>query len=81
MPELPEVETTVKGINATAKGKKIVKVTTTYDSPYHYGQDNIKDPKFFKKFKKLVEGAKILKAERRAKNILIHLSGDHTILV
>jgi formamidopyrimidine-DNA glycosylase len=81
MPELPEVQTTVNGLNATVKGRKIKSVTTTYDSPYHYKQDNIKDPEFFKLFKKKVVGEKILKAERRAKNVLIHISGGHTILV
>lgn len=81
MPELPEVQTTVNGINATSKGRTITNVWTSYNSAYHAGKDNIKDPKFFKSFKKKVIGAKIIKAERRAKNILIHLSGNNTILV
>lgn len=81
MPELPEVETTVRGLNKTVKGKKIVGVSTTYNSSYHTGKDNIKDPKFFKIFKSKVTGQKILKAERRAKNILIHISGGYIILV
>lgn len=80
MPELPEVQTTVNGINRTVKGRTIVSVTTTYNSVFYKGKDEIKNPEFFKKFKKLVTGQKILKAERRAKNILIHLSGGHTIL-
>lgn len=80
MPELPEVQTTVNGLNRTVKGRVITAVSTTYDSAYHAGKDNIKDPKFFKIFKKLVTGQKILKAERRAKNVLIHLSNGHTII-
>src|SRR3989338_2077478 len=81
MPELPEVQTTVNGLNKTVKGRMIVSVETTYKSLYHKGSDNIKDPSFFKKFRDLVVGQKILKAERRAKNVLMHLSGGYTILV
>src|SRR3989344_5991591 len=40
----------------------------------------VKNPKYFKIFRKKVTGQKILRAERRAKNILIHLSGGETIL-
>jgi len=81
MPELPEVQTTVDGLNKTVKGHKIVNVWSSYKSSYFKGRDEIKNHKFFIKFKKLVIGKKILKAERRAKNILIHLSGGHTILI
>lgn len=81
MPELPEVQTTVDGINRTVRGRTIVGVETTYKSAYYKGKDEIKNPNFFKKFSQLVIGQKILKAERRAKNILIHLSGGDTILV
>lgn len=80
MPELPEVQTTVDGINRTSKNRTIIGVETTYSSVYYHGKDEIKDPEYFKKFRKIVVGRKILKAERRAKNILIHLSGGHTIL-
>lgn len=80
MPELPEVETTVRGLNRTVRGKKIVGITTVYKSAYHKDKDNIKDPKFFKYFKSKIIGQKILKAERRAKNILIHLGNGETIL-
>ena len=81
MPELPEVQTTVNGLNATVKGRKIVDVWTDYKSKHKMHRDSIKDAKFFLDFKKKIVGQKILKAERRAKNILIHLSGEHTILV
>ncbi len=74
MPELPEVQTTVDGINHTAKGKKILDVWTNYNSPFHAGKDNIKNPKFFKIFKKEIVGTKILDAKRVGKNILIELS-------
>lgn len=81
MPELPEVQTTVNGINKTVKGRKIVDVWTDYRSMHKMHQGSIKDTDFFKDFKKKVTGEKIIKAERRAKNILIHLTGGHTILV
>lgn len=81
MPELPEVQTTVNGLNKTVRGRKIVDVWTSYNSAYFKDKEEIKNPKFFRKFKKLVIGKKILKAERRAKNILIHLSGGYTILI
>src|SRR3970040_1612209 len=80
MPELPEVQTTVNGLNRTVKGRKIISVSTTYNSRFHAGKDNIKNPAFFKKFKRTVEGKKILKAERRAKNVLMHLSGGYTVI-
>lgn len=80
MPELPEVQTTVDGLNRTVKGRKIVDVWTDYKSVHKMHLGSVKDAKFFKDFKKRVIGAKIVKAERRAKNILIHLSNGETIL-
>jgi len=80
MPELPEVQTTVNGLNKTVKGKKIVAVSTTYNSKYYVGKDDTKNPSYFNIFKKRIVGKKILGAERRAKNVLIHLSGGETII-
>ncbi len=81
MPELPEVQTTVDGLNRYVKGLTITDVWTSYKSPHHKGKDNIKDPAYFKKFKQLVLNQKILHTKRRAKNILIFLSNDYIILV
>lgn len=81
MPELPEVQTTVNGLNATVKGRQIVDVWTDYKSKLKMHIGSIKEERFYKKFCAEVCGHKILKAERRAKNILIHLSGGNTILV
>ncbi len=81
MPELPEVQTTVNGINKYAKGLTIKNVWTSYNSPYHTGKDNIKDPKFFSYFKKEVLGKKIIGARRSAKNIIIDLSNGGIILI
>lgn len=80
MPELPEVQTTVDGLNRTVKGKVIVDVKTSYNSVFYRHKNEIKNPKFFRQFRKLVIGQKILKAERRAKNILIHLENGYTII-
>lgn len=83
MPELPEVQTTVDGINRRAKGQTIKEVWTdlAIPSPIKQFIGTLKDDKFYKTFQKIVIGAKILKAERRAKNILIHLNNGYTILV
>ncbi|MEN9604856.1 MAG: hypothetical protein RJB39_541 [Candidatus Parcubacteria bacterium] len=72
MPELPEVQTTVDGINKVAKGHTILDVWTDFASSHKMFKDSIKNVEYFKKFKKKLIGAKILKTERRAKNILIH---------
>ncbi len=76
MPELPEVQTTVNGLNQEVRGLKIAEVWTSYNSKFHVGKNNIKNPDYFKLFKKAVVGAKIEKAERVGKNILIRLTGS-----
>ena len=52
MPELPEVQTTVNGIKKYVVGLSISGVWTDYNSGFHAGKDNIKNPQYFKKFKK-----------------------------
>jgi formamidopyrimidine-DNA glycosylase len=88
MPELPEVQTTVNILNKKIKNLSILDVWTDYNSKFHKGKDNIKNPKYFEKFKQEILNKKILGVERRAKNILINVSsnsnqrhGDKTILV
>jgi formamidopyrimidine-DNA glycosylase len=82
MPELPEVTTTVRGLNEVLAGLSIRDVWSDYHvSTKHLRTDNIKNRKFFEHFKKEIVGEKFLKAERRGKNILIHLSGGKTILI
>lgn len=81
MPELPEVQTTVSGLDGAIRNLTIKDVWTDYNSAHFHGKDTIKDPKYFTHFKKNIVGAKVLKVTRRAKNILIHLSNDFTILV
>lgn len=81
MPELPEVHTTATMLNDLVKNKVISDIWTDYNSPYYAGKDNIKNPSFFKKFKKEIVGKKILRVWRRAKNVLIDTEGDKTILI
>ncbi len=81
MPELPEVETTVRSLNKKIRGLAISDIWTNYNSSFYFGKPNIKNPAYFKEFKKEIIGEKFLKFERRAKNILIRLSGEKTILV
>ncbi|MFA6602010.1 MAG: bifunctional DNA-formamidopyrimidine glycosylase/DNA-(apurinic or apyrimidinic site) lyase [Candidatus Paceibacterota bacterium] len=81
MPELPEVETTVNGLKAKIVNLVIKDVWTSYNSPYFKGSETIKDPVYFKYFKKTVIGQKITSVERRAKNILINLNNGQTILI
>jgi len=81
MPELPEVQTTVNILNKKIKGLRILDVWTDYDSPFHKGKHNIKDKKYFILFKKYLLNRNILNVERRAKNVLINVSGNKTILI
>ena len=81
MPELPEVETTVRGLKKTVVGKKILDVWTDLSTKDKRQSENIANPKFFPKFKREVRNKKILSVERRAKNILVNLSGNRTILI
>lgn len=84
MPELPEVETTVNGLNKTVKGLSIKDVWSdlpkkSISRPDY--KETIKYLPFFEQFQKDIRGAKIMSAERRAKNILINLSNGKTILI
>ena len=81
MPELPEVQTTVMGLRRHIIGLSILDAWSNYNSAYYKGSDTIKDPAYFKRFKKDVLGSKIVSIDRRAKNILIHLSNRKTILI
>ena len=84
MPELPEVQTTVNGLKKTVVGLIIRDVWSdlprnNINRPDY--KETIKYLPFFESFKEKVRGAKIISAERRAKNILINISGGHTILI
>lgn len=73
MPELPEVQTTVNGLQKVLP-KLVIKDVWT-DWPKMFRGDSMV------KFKKTVVDKKILSVTRRGKHILIHLSGDTTIII
>ncbi|HEV2523868.1 MAG TPA: DNA-formamidopyrimidine glycosylase family protein, partial [Gammaproteobacteria bacterium] len=73
MPELPEVQTTVDGVNDVAKGLTITDVWTDYNSLFHANNQNIKNPDYFLHFKKDVTNSKIINSSRKGKNVLIHI--------
>lgn len=74
MPELPEVETTVKGLKSKVLERTFVDVWSDWEKL-------VKKPKSFEQFKKEIKGKKIIKIWRRAKNIIIALSDGYSILV
>lgn len=73
MPELPEVENTVRGLNKLLPGSKIINVWT--DAPKLVRKGS------FAEFEKWVKGKKIIGLKRRAKNIIISLDGGGAILI
>jgi len=81
MPELPEVQTTASGLDNFVRKLSIKNVWTDYKSAYFTGSETIKDPVYFKYFKKQIVGKKIINVSRRAKNVLINLSENLTIVV
>lgn len=82
MPELPEVTTTVSGLNKVLPKLNVKEVWSDYFlNTKNKRIDNIKNKKYFEKFKKEIVGEKFKNAERRGKNVLIHLTGDKTILI
>lgn len=76
MPELPEVETTTRGLQKTIVGLTIKDVWTDLSTKDKRQKEAIANPKFFAIFKKEVLNKKVLSVERRAKNILINISSS-----
>jgi len=74
MPELPEVQTTVDGLNSKVLKRTFVDVWSDWEK-------TIKMPKDFETFKKEIKGKKIIKIWRRAKNIIFDLSEGCSLLV
>jgi formamidopyrimidine-DNA glycosylase len=83
MPELPEVHTTATMLDTLVRGHTITDVWTSYRSPtaIRLGRSDIKNPKYFKTFANTVIGTSIVRVHRRAKNVLIDLSNNQTLLV
>jgi formamidopyrimidine-DNA glycosylase len=74
MPELPEVETTVKGLKLKVLNRAFIDVWSDWEK-------TIKRPKSFLEFKKEIKNKKINNVWRRAKNIIFDLSGGYSLLV
>ncbi|KKR43197.1 MAG: Formamidopyrimidine-DNA glycosylase [Parcubacteria group bacterium GW2011_GWF1_40_6] len=81
MPELPEVETTKRGLEKTVLGLAIKDVWTDLSTKDKRKRDTVANPRYFKVFKKEILNKKVISVERRAKNILINLSSGKTVLV
>ena len=84
MPELPEVQTIVDDLNRKVAGRKIIRVWFDWPKmlkdPLDQRRDRISHS-HVKVFQKVIIGKKILRVRRRAKNILVYLSGDLLMLV
>jgi formamidopyrimidine-DNA glycosylase len=74
MPELPEVETTVRDLKKKVLGRIFFDVWTD-------AKKMIKKPKKFENFKKELVGKEILDIKRRGKNILFFLSSGKVLLI
>lgn len=74
MPELPEVETTVRSLKSNVLGLKIKDVWTDF-------KKMVKKPSSFKEFRKDLKGKEIKGVRRRGKNILIDLSSNKVLLI
>jgi formamidopyrimidine-DNA glycosylase len=81
MPELPEVHTTVTGLQKVLPKLTIKDIWCDMWSSSVLAKNTIKDKSYFPYFKKHTLGAKIKNVERRAKYILINLENDFTIII
>ncbi len=74
MPELPEVETTIKGLNSKVLNRTFVDVWSDWEKL-------VKKPKSFGAFRKEIKNKKIKKVWRRAKNVIFDLSQGYSLLI
>jgi len=74
MPELPEVETTVRGLNQKVLNRAFLDLWTDAEKLF-------KKPKGINNFKKEIKGKKIIKVWRRAKNVIFELSDGYSLLI
>ncbi len=72
MPELPEVQTTVNGLNKKVLNRAFIDVWSDW-------KKIVKKPKDFEQFKKELKNKKIKKIWRRAKNIIFDLSNGSAL--
>ena len=81
MPELPEVHTTVTGLQKVLPRLTITEIWCDMWSTSLVAKNTIKDKNYFSYFKKHTLNQKIKNVVRRAKYILINLENDFTIIV
>lgn len=81
MPELPEVQTTVSGLNRVLPGLFIENVWSDIWSASKLAKNTIKDKGYFPYFTKYALKSKVLGVRRRAKYILIDLENGFTVIV
>ena len=74
MPELPEVETTVRDLKRKVLGRTFLNVWCD-------AKKLIKRPRTFEEFKKEILGRKIISIKRKGKNILIYLDKKRALLI
>lgn len=74
MPELPEVEITVRDLRKEILGRKIKDLWSDF-------RKMVKRPKDFERFKREIKGRKIEEIRRKGKNILFFLSGEKILLI
>ncbi len=74
MPELPEVQTTVNGLQKRVLGRTFVRVWSDW-------QKTVTFPRKFAAFKKQLKGKKILRVWRRGKNVIFELSDGYSLLI
>lgn len=81
MPELPEVHTTVTGLQKILPTLSITDVWSDMWSASKLAKNTIKDRSYFSYFKKYALNQKVLTVRRRAKHILIDLENGFTITI
>ncbi len=81
MPELPEVHTTVTGLQKVLPTLSINNVWSDMWSVAKLSKNTIKDRSYFPYFQKYALHQKVLQVRRRAKHILIDLENDFTIII
>ena len=81
MPELPEVHTTVTGLQEVLPNLSITDVWSDMWSDSTLAKNTIKDRSYFPYFKKYTLGKKVTRVTRRAKHILIELENGFTMII
>lgn len=81
MPELPEVHTTVTGLQTILPSLSITDIWSDMWSNSKLAKNTIKDRSYFPYFKKYTLNQHVLQVRRRAKHILIDLENGFTIIV